>query len=150
QKITLTSGQLNVDKDVSINGPGANNLAVDGNAQIRVFYVNLGNAVAINGLTVRNGASDSGGGIYNYAAALTVSNCTISGNYGGGIYNSGATLTVSNCTISGNSGGGAIDSFNTVLTVIDCTISSNSGGGISSWAQNGGATLTINDSTLTG
>ena len=57
------------------------------------------------------------GGIYNFDAALAVSNCTISDNSasydGGGIFNDshngGATLVVNNCTISGNwagSGGG--------------------------------------------
>ena len=50
--ILLTSGQLNVDKDVTISGPGADHLAVDGNAQSRVFYVNPGKTVTIDGLTV--------------------------------------------------------------------------------------------------
>ena len=58
QRITLTSGQLNVDKDVTISGPGAKNLAVDGNAQSRVFYVNPGKTVTIDGLTVANGYSN--------------------------------------------------------------------------------------------
>src|SRR5215467_6682097 len=82
QTITLTSGELNVDKDVTINGPGAKNLAVDGNAQSRVFDVNPGKTVTIDGLTVTNGYSPlaSGGGIYNNAAVLTVTNCTFSGN----------------------------------------------------------------------
>ena len=66
QKITLTSGQLNVDKDVTINGPGADHLAVDGNAQSPVFYVNPDTTVAIDGLTVENGYSDAqnGGGAF--------------------------------------------------------------------------------------
>ena len=92
QRITLTSGQLNVDKDVTISGPGAKNLAVDGNAQSRVFYVNPGKTVTIDGLTVANGHANFGygGGIYNDAAALTVTNCMLSGNSaysGGGICN---------------------------------------------------------------
>ena len=53
--ILLTSGQLNVDKDVTISGPGANDLAVDGNAQSRVFYINPGKTVTISGLTITNG-----------------------------------------------------------------------------------------------
>src|SRR6478735_7989246 len=39
ETITLTSGQLVVDKSVAINGPGAPNLAVNGNAADRVFYI---------------------------------------------------------------------------------------------------------------
>ena len=125
QRITLTSGQLNVDKDVTISGPGAKNMAVDGTTQSRVFYVNPGKTVTIDGLTVANGYTGFyGGGIYNDSATLTVTNCMLSGNSaysGGGIRNEsangGATLTVTNSTISGNSagyhGGGILnDAFN--------------------------------------
>ena len=150
QTITLTSGQLNVDKDVTISGPGANHLAVDGNAQSRVFQVNPGKTVTIDGLTVQNGYSDfGGGGIDNESAALTVSNSTISGNSasssGGGIVNGGgasATLTITNSTVSGNSasfGGGIYNEGSdfqggpTLLIVSNSTLSGNSadsGGGI--------------------
>ena len=37
--ITLTSGQLIVDKSVTISGPGANQLSVNGNATSRVFHI---------------------------------------------------------------------------------------------------------------
>ena len=40
--ILLTSGELQITHNVTINGPGADNLAVDGNAQSRVFYINPG------------------------------------------------------------------------------------------------------------
>src|SRR5438034_7423063 len=93
----------------------------DGNAQSRVFSVNPGKTVTIDGLTVANGSSEFyGGGIYNDSAALTVTNCVLSGNSaysGGGIRNEsangGATLTVTNSTISGNSaaGGGGISNL---------------------------------------
>src|SRR5438094_5211040 len=50
QTVTLTSGQLNVDKDVAISGPGPDDLVVDGNGQSRVFYINPGKTVTIDGL----------------------------------------------------------------------------------------------------
>ena len=108
--ILLTSGELQNTHNVTISGPGANNLAVDGNAQSRVFYVNLGKTVTISDLTITNGSS----GIYNDGGALTLSDCTVSGNSGGGIGNdrhsgSGATMTVSNCMVSGNSGRGIVN-----------------------------------------
>ena len=40
--ITLTTGELVINKDLTINGPGANLLAVDGNHASRVFNVGSG------------------------------------------------------------------------------------------------------------
>ena len=149
QTITLTSGELRVDKNITIIGPGAGQLSVNGNAAGRVFYIGSAKIVTVSGLTVTNGAAPApnrwGGGIYNDHATLTLSNCTISGNSadqgnGGGIYNdgSGATLTISNCTISGNSawpGGGLFNNQGTALSVATRTtattsaaLSSTSGG----------------------
>src|SRR5436309_3135714 len=118
--ITLTTGHLEVRKNLTISGPGAANLAVNGNGSSRVFFINsifVSKIVSISGLTITNGSASGfypglyGGGIYNYHATLTLSNCTVSGNSatydGGGIYNAGqggsAALTVNNCTLSANS-----------------------------------------------
>lgn len=105
--VTLTTGQLVVDKSVVISGPGANNLTVDANHASRVFYVSPSKTVTISGLTITNGSfNGNGGGIYNDHATLTVTNSTLSGNsasVGGAIYNwSGSTLTITNTTFSGN------------------------------------------------
>src|SRR6266540_3304181 len=156
QIITLTSGQLLVNRSVGISGLGADNLTVDGNANDRVFYINPNNTVTISGLTITNGVVvGDGAGIYNDRATLTVSNCTVSDNSGSGIFNLNAELTVSNCTISGNSGGGIFNlarGDNDTLTVTNCTISGNSGGGIFNYGFSGSgtATLTITNSTVSG
>src|SRR5206468_50828 len=126
QTITLTSGQLLVRNSLTISGPGAANLAVNGNAASRVFLLLSGQTVTISGLTITNGQASpsSGGGIYNDHSTLTVSSCTISGNSafdGGGIYNNGysgsATLEILNSTLNGNwpyySGGGIENYFAT-------------------------------------
>ena len=152
--IILTTGELLVDKSISISGPGAGNLVVDGNANGRVFHIGSGTTVTISGLTIRNGMvtgnfpGGSGGGIYSFQATLTLNDCAISGNsapYGGGVTNdayndekggSWAVLTISNSSLSGNSagydGGGV---FNTsgrwtgaVLTINNSTFSMNSAG----------------------
>jgi predicted outer membrane repeat protein len=135
--ITLTSAELAISDDLTISGPGANNLAVSGNNANRVFGITSG-TVAISGLTIRNGfAPDSGGGILS-SGTLTVASCTFSGNSaylsGGGI-NANGTLTVANCTFSGNSayyGGGVCDNGGG-MTITNCTLSGNSantGGGV--------------------
>ena len=83
--IGLTSGELLVVNNVNvltISGPGAENLAVNGNAKSRVFHV-TGGSVTISGLTITNGhasgifPNDSGGGIYNDHSTLTLKNCVI-------------------------------------------------------------------------
>jgi hypothetical protein len=44
--IGLTSGELLVDKSITISGPGADNLAISGNAKSRVFHVDSGKVSA--------------------------------------------------------------------------------------------------------
>ena len=169
--IGLTSGELLVDKSITISGPGAGNLAVDGNAESRVFHIgSLGSTrtVIISDLAITNANVGAyGGGIYNDHAALTLNNCIVSDNsadYGGGIYNEpvlgSATLTLNNSTLSGNSAnleGGGIYNFGfggtTTVTISNSSISGNSapsGGGIRNYGQSGSATLVISNSTISG
>jgi hypothetical protein len=179
QTITLTSGELLVDKNVIISGPGADMLAVDSNYTSRVFHIGSGKTVTISGLTITNGTGNldvgAGGGIYNDHATLTVNNCTVSGNVayiGAGIFNGSqfggsATLTINNSTITGNSAwldgtGGGIGNWgefdgSATLTINNSTISGNSadgesgaGGGIGTSGASGNATVTINNSTISG
>ena len=144
--IGLTTGELLVDNAITISGPGAENLAVNGNAKDRVFHVTGGN-VTISGLTITNGNASGnglgGGGIYNDHSTLTVNNCAISGNHtdtqGAGLYNDGsgstAQLTILNTTISGNQ----------ALSTVTLT----AGGGIANDGSNGGSpTLTIVNSLV--
>jgi hypothetical protein len=67
--ITLTSGELLVDKSITISGPGANNLAVEGDAKSRIFHIDPDATVTLSDLTVTNGYAGCSGiggdGIYN-------------------------------------------------------------------------------------
>src|SRR5215471_10477968 len=56
--ILLTSGPLGVNHNVTINGPGAANLAVKGNATFPVFGNSASNAT-ISGFTITNGHGSS-------------------------------------------------------------------------------------------
>jgi len=140
--IALTNGELLVDKSVTISGPGAATLAVDGNFTTRVFHIGPGKTASISGLTLTGGSagSENGGGILNDHAILTMDSCAVrnSGGFGlgGGIYN------------DGSAGSGA-------LTILNSAVSRNrasyAGGGIYNDADNGGnATLTIMNSTVDG
>jgi hypothetical protein len=81
--IVLTSSELPITRNVTINGPGAANLAIDGNATSRVFD-NFASNVTISGLTITNGLGNAngGGGIFNQGG-LTLSNSTVSNNVAG-------------------------------------------------------------------
>ncbi len=171
QTITLTSGELELSDTtgtVTINGPAAG-LTISGGGNSRVFQIDQAVTASISGLTISGGSvsAASGGGIEN-SGALTLDDCTLSGNHvatgssgyfgdGGGLANYG-TATLNGCTVSGNSaantstgyggglggyGGGVSNSGTIALT--DCTLSGNSGSGL---FNDGTATLT--DCTLSG
>src|SRR5205823_10462978 len=158
-QILLGSALPNLDHDLSINGPGANNLDVHRNSggSYWVFVVNAGRLVNLSGLTISNGSAPAigGGGILNNDGSLTIDSCAITGNtasLGGGIYNSGgSSLTITKSTISGNTatggGGGGIYNNNASLSITNSTISGNTtgsgqGGGIFTGRGASNATLT--------
>lgn len=160
QTITLTTGEIRLTRNVTIQGPGAGLLAVSGNNNSRVFAVNSGVTATITGLTLKNGNSPAanGGALFN-GGTLIVGASTITasaGSNGGGIFNgTGGTLvvytsTISNNTVaSGNSGGGLYNNNGGTLTVLSSTISGNSasyGAGI----FNDGAAATVANSTISG
>ena len=129
--ITLTGGSLTISQSLTIQGPTASMIAVNGNNNFQVFRILISSVTAfISNLTIENGHSATGGGGIENFGTLTVTNSTISGNnggsLGGGIFNEG-TLTVINSTIANNiasSGGGIYNSGD--LTVTNSTISGNS------------------------
>ena len=158
QTVTLTTGELVINRNLNIIGPGANLLTISGANQSRVFQVASGFTASLSGMTITGGnANGDGGGIFN-GGILTVSNSFVAGNTsqfnGGGIGNgigSGnfARLTVNNSTISGNvapqAGGINTDSITDVSnSTISGNISQTDGGGI----FNSGS-LTITNSTIT-
>jgi hypothetical protein len=152
--IILTSGVLLVDSSVTINGAGADMLAVDGNGVSRVFFITLRETVTISGFTIRNGhAGTAGGGIDNEdGSTVTVTNCTLSGNIAGlgsGIFN-GGTLTVANSTFNNNmasEGAGTYNDGSGTLTIINSTVSGNTAS-VTGGASFNLGTMHIANSTL--
>src|SRR5262249_23576596 len=55
QTITLTSGELLINKNLTISGPGAGLLTISGNNASREFEVASGMQVTLSGLTMSNG-----------------------------------------------------------------------------------------------
>ncbi len=107
-------GELVIDKSLTINGLGADQLTVSGNNASRVFNVDDGTdqqlEVVIKGLTITGGrvmgnfTNGWGGGVLT-SENLTIENSTITGNEaetGGGISNLFGNLTVRYSTIDAN------------------------------------------------
>ena len=170
--ITLTSGELTLNKNLTIRGPGAKLLTIqrstaNGTAPFRIFHINGNFADTISGLTISNGflVSGLGGGISNDNGYLTLDGVTISGNIadiGAGVY-TGRAATITNSTISGNivsgsipgDGGGAVYNQGGTLNVTNCTFSGNFAQNSSNQAQGGGirnnvGTTSISNSTIAG
>ena len=162
QIINLTSALPAITSSLTINGPGAASLTVRRNTinEFRIFHIPVGGlAIAISGLTIRDGWDiNHGGGILSFSA-LTLTNCVITnnrGHSGGGLALINADGTITGCTISDNIGalhGGGIDYQhpidNHTLTLINCTISGNTvdgglGAGIRYGGDSGGTLAIIN------
>ena len=171
--IGLTSGELLVNKVITISGPGAASLALDGNGTSRVFHIGSRRPVSISGLTITNGngAFGGGGAIWNDHGALTLNNCAVDFNrtayLAGGIYNDGsngtATTTILNSTVSGNfapyAGGGIYNDApmrRATLTIMNSAIDGNTaayddipfGGGEGGGIYNDVGTLMITSSVV--
>jgi hypothetical protein len=153
--------QLEINKNLTIQGPGAGLLSIYGVDCTRIFQVDAGANVTISGLKIEGGNAvasyNNGGGYTGGFIPAYYDGC------GGGILNLG-TLTVSGCTAAGNESsnspgvgfsstgefgwrGGGIANFGT-MTLSGSTVTfnsaSNSGGGI----YNEG-TMTMNGSAVT-
>jgi parallel beta-helix repeat protein len=133
--ILLTASLPNVGRAVTINGPGASLLTINGNGTGTgsVLNVSTVGAFVLNGVTLTGGA---GGGL----------NATQPAGVTGFL-----TVTVSNSVISGNSGGGGIRDVSAAsLTIVNSTIANNTsssfGGGIS--MTQGGGPLTVSNSSI--
>ncbi len=152
--IGLTSGQLAITDELTIDGPGADVLTVSGSGMSRVFLVE-GTTVTIDDITIADGlATDygvpespelayiaAGGGLANFSGNVTLNNVHVTGNStqnavggGAGVANGfGASLTVNHSTFSDNQAfglvigaGGAISAdVNSTLTVSESTFSGN-------------------------
>jgi hypothetical protein len=175
QTIMVTSGELVVDKNITISGPGADLLTVEGfpPTQFSVFHVMPSHTAMVEGLRITGGDSlNGGGGVLNDHATLTISNCSLTGNssyYGGAIYSDGsaggATLAVLNSSVSDNyayfAGGGiyndAHNGGSATASLTNCTVNGNTaahsdiqfGGGDGGGIYNNGGTLTITNSSVT-
>jgi|GEM_PF-717161 len=138
--LTLTSGELDITKNLTIDGftnaNGTPDLTISGNNASRVFEESgFGTSATLDGLVITNGSANagSGGGIAtNGPNNLILKNCQVTNNQasssGGGIYGApGGEVVLFNSSLSGNTSdgaGGGIYGLQ-LVTLIDSTASGN-------------------------
>lgn len=125
--IVLTN-TIDINTDLTIEGPGAGGVAISGHNAVEVLYVAPGVTATLKGLTIENGASTSGvgantGGITNDGSLgiedSIVEDNTASGsgintvNTGGISNDTGATLEIFDSTVANNSSTGSGTDVNT-------------------------------------
>jgi len=165
--VVLTSGQLDVDKSLTIDGTPGTTVArsgAGGTPSFRIFDVSgAGTVVTLTRLTISgaDSASDGGGILNRRGATLTVTDCVLSGNAaggngGGGIANLG-TLTVDRTTFAGNAGaftgGGLLQIDGGSVTVANSTFTGNSaqqGAAVSNQGITVEATMSLVNCTVSG
>ncbi len=154
--ITLAANLPTIQNDVTITGPGATSLTIDGDATHSIINVDTSITATISGLTLTRGTGTIGGAVTNNGT-LTLDDMTITSStatfQGGGIRSNG-TLTITNSTIgtqgapnsSGDRGGGVYSVGDTTITAttIAYNTADSDGGGI----YHTGGVLTIRRSTI--
>jgi predicted outer membrane repeat protein len=107
--IRLTSGELSVEDEVAIEGPGPAQLSISGNHASRVFRVHKDamTEVTIAGLTITEGFDSVGAAVQIISALVTLDEVVLTDNRatnaGGAIFTNGQALTIRNSEISNNS-----------------------------------------------
>lgn len=144
QTITLISGQIAINKSLTIAGTGADLLTVSGNNANRIFYISA-NVVALSGMKLTGGKdSYQGGAIYLTDSTLSLTNMTLNDNKvfftqqqsppvevigsGGAVYSNNSALTVINSLFNANHGYNSIYSAgNGVVSVVGSIFNGNRG-----------------------
>ncbi|MEO8391953.1 MAG: right-handed parallel beta-helix repeat-containing protein, partial [Chloroflexota bacterium] len=158
QTITLTSNLPGLSSNITITGPGANLLTIDGANAHQVFFTGGGTTVSISGMTITHGSTNfAGAAIFsdsdvNVDGVAFTSN-TATANGGAAIWVNNGTTTVTNSTFSGNTAtsgtGGAINvPSGGTLFMINSTMTGNSA--IDGGAIAASGPITLINSTISG
>src|SRR4028119_100209 len=141
QTIALTSGQLVINTNLTIDAGNTTQLTISGNNTSRVMLTGESTNVTLKNLIIANGR----------LSGTTESNEATSA--GGGIRTGGtSTLTLENCQVKNNVagiGGGLYAGFRSRTTVINSLFSDNDGSRAGHVERGGGAIATKSGGTLT-
>ena len=143
--IFLSTRQILLDRDVEIDGPGPDVVAISGGLGTRIFRVEAGVEATIRGLRLVDGTADQGAGVQS-AGSLVLDGVVVESCHAdraGGVQSGGDLLMV-DCTVrlcTGDNGGGVAVEAGTGR-IERCTFESNSTTG------NSGGGLLVNEGAL--
>lgn len=135
----LTLGELAVNVDLILEGPGSDVIELNGNDLNRILWIDTTVSVAVSGLTFVSGRAVDGGAIWS-AGWLSLTDCAVRWSTavqrGGAIYHDGTTLQLTRSRFDNNESyihGGAVAVTGGLATTDSVFFSGNHAGG------NGGA-----------
>jgi predicted outer membrane repeat protein len=151
--ITLTSGELEINRAIVLTGPGKDLLTIDAAGGSRVFYVAASSPVTIEGLTITGGSSSNGAGLYDEGGnGFTLRDVLVTGNVasgsGGGLHGGGDVTLINTLVLNntGTSGGGIFMKGNLVME--GSTISGNTAATVGGGGAYVGGDISITTSTF--
>lgn len=150
--ITLTSGQITISADLSIEGGDGVTIQRTSDNLFRLFEIPTDTVVTINNATLTGGGNGLGGGAFRNRGTLRVIGCTFVGNdvpdsgEGGAIRNDGGTVLVLNSTFANNRSraGGALSNVGGgTVTLVNSTVAQNEAVELGSGLYNFDSTMTV-------
>ena len=136
QTITLTTGQIDIDQSIVIDGSAAPGISISGNAASRIFYISSPDdiTVTLQAVNIVQGLGDwSGGGVANYANLKVITsrfaeNVVVAGegaSRGGGLYNYGTAEIYDSVFVSNTADLGGALYNDGAFAIFNSTISDN-------------------------
>ncbi len=158
--ITLASEDIDIEKGLTITGPGRELLTIEGGT-LRVFEINaVAETVDISGLTIANTRASSGGAIRIAGGTVTLGAMAFDNNEassadGGAIEVVAGTVTINNSKFTNNyarDDAGALEINGGTVTVRNSQFEDNEAARLAGGAIRirGGGTLLVEDSSFTG
>ena len=145
QTITLVNGEIEINKSLTIAGPGSELLTISGNSATRIFLVSSNKEpLTLSGMLLRNArntASSLGGAIAIFNGTLIVKEMIFRENYvrdasldgaGPAIWAQDSNVSISNSSFNNNLAsfdGATVDGTNGTVAIVNSSFTNNTGWG---------------------
>jgi len=101
-EITLLTGDIVIDKNLTLIGPGINDLVISGNNSSRIFHLLPNKTLRLENLSLKNGASMFQGGAILNKGNLILQQIVLQNNFQNGVQKSLTLVPSSTMTIQGS------------------------------------------------